>query len=317
MASLLERKLIVVAGKGGAGKSTVACALGILAARSGLRAVVAELGEQQRLPALFGVPEASEPGAEVELEEGLWSTCIDPEMALFEWLRTVSGRISARMLSASSTFNYFAAAAPGAKELMSMVKVCELCEGARARKDRDPYDLVILDAPATGHALALLHSPQTFGSIVRMGPLAEQARKARELLEDPLRSGYVAVAHANELAVAETLELEYGVRESLGRDLDAVVVNGTLPRRFTRDELRRVAALEHDHPAIESAQRAATAVHARAAIQQAQIARLRRATTNREKSLTIFSVPFVFASEFDLRIVNEIAALLRRKLSYA
>ena len=134
-----------------------------------------------------------------------------------------------------------------------MVKLRELCEGRgkakrgssdspRERRGRAPYDLVVLDAPASGHALAMLGSPRTFSSIVRVGPLAEQAQKVREMLEDPGRTAYVAVTHASEMAVTETLELEEGLRRELDRDLDAVIVNGTMPRRFTREELSRIAA---------------------------------------------------------------------------
>lgn len=242
MASLLERKLIVVTGKGGTGKTTVACALGLLAARSGLRTIVVELGNQHRLPGLFGTVEAPEPGVEVELEPDLWSISIDPEEALLEWMRTLAGRLSARMLAASSTFHYFAAAAPGAKELVSMIKVRRLGEGRRSDNETGAYDLVVLDAPATGHALAMLHSPQTFTAIVRVGPLAEQAQGVRDLLGDPLRSAYVAVAQGTEMAVTETLELEEGLRRHLDRDLDAVIVNGSVPRRFTREELARISA---------------------------------------------------------------------------
>jgi anion-transporting ArsA/GET3 family ATPase len=210
MASLLKRKLIVVTGKGGTGKTTVASALGLLGARKGLRTVVAELGDQHRLPALFGHLHAPHPGAEIELEPGLWSTSIDPERALFEWLRTLGGRISTRMLAASTTFQYFAAAAPGAKELVSLVKLRELCERPLPHRHRledsadgdGGYDLVVLDAPATGHALAMLRSPQTFGAIVRVGPLAEQAQGVRAMLEDPAHTAYLAVAQGTEMAVS-------------------------------------------------------------------------------------------------------------------
>jgi anion-transporting ArsA/GET3 family ATPase len=326
MTSLLERKLIVVTGKGGVGKTTVACALGMVAARRGLRTVVAELGEQRRLPTLFGVPGMPEGGEELELEEGLWSTCIDPDEALMEWLRTVSGRISARMLSASSTFHYFAAAAPGAKELVSMIKTRELCEGGRARTDgRGRYDLAILDAPATGHALALVSSPQTFSAIVRMGPLAEQARKVRELLEDPLRSAYLAVAHASEMAVTETLELEEGLRLSIDRDLDAVVVNGTLPRRFTREEMAQIsaatnsengslAAFGSDAPLASRAARAARTSYERGRLQQSQIARLRRQRFAEGKPPKVVTVPFRFTPEMDLVAVREVSDRLARNL---
>jgi anion-transporting ArsA/GET3 family ATPase len=323
MAPLLERKLIVVTGKGGAGKTTVACALGLLAAQWGLKTMVAELGEQHRLPELFGVRETPGPGEEIELGENLWGLCIDPDKALIDWLRIVSGRISARMLSASSTFHYFAAAAPGARELVSLIKVRELCEGGRARKHRGHYDLVILDAPASGHALALLSSPQTFGGIVRMGPLSEQAKKVRELLEDPQRSAYLAVAHATEMAVTETLELEEGLRVSLDRDLDVVVVNGTLPRRFTRAEIAQIAPLaEPDvaerlgiEPALaRSAVLAAHSIHVSARTQQSQIARLRRQRFAEGRPPRVLTVPSQFTPEMGLDGVREIAGRLARDL---
>ena len=102
---------------------------------------------------------------------------------------------------------------------------------------------MILDAPATGHALAMLRSPRTFSAIARVGPIARQSGQVRELLEDPARSAYLAVAHATEMAVTETLELREGLRRDLGRELDAVVVNGALPRRFEGGELERIAAV--------------------------------------------------------------------------
>jgi anion-transporting ArsA/GET3 family ATPase len=323
MASVLERKLIVVTGKGGTGKTTLACALGLLGARSGLRTVVAELGGQHRLPALFGHSQPPAPGNEVKLEPSLWSTSIDPDRALFEWLRTLGGRISVRMLAASSTFHYFAAAAPGAKELVSMVKVRELCEGPRGRGSHEGYELVVLDAPATGHALAMLRSPETFAAIVRVGPLAEQAQGMRALLEDSNRSAYVAVAQGTEMAVTETLELEEGLRRHLDRDLDAVIVNGTMPRRFTREELRRIShtteedaltPLGQDASLAKSAGRTARTVYHRARVQQSQIARLRRQRFAEGMPPQVITIPFLFTPELDLAGVRGIADGLERKL---
>jgi anion-transporting ArsA/GET3 family ATPase len=345
MASLLERKLIVVTGKGGTGKTTVACALGLLGAQSGLRTIVVELGDKHRLPTLFGHAETPESGVEMELEPSLWSISIDPDRALLEWLRTLAGRLSARMLAASSTFHYFAAAAPGAKELVSMVKVRRLLEGGGAgrsgstdpqrdsRQREGAYDLVILDAPATGHALAMLRSPQTFAAIVRVGPLAEQAQGVRELLGDPRRSAYIAVAQGTEMAVTETLELEEGLRRDLDRDLDAVVVNGTVARRFTREELGRISAAigggsrgsrspgdgspgasDKGATLALSAARMAHATYERARLQQSQIARLRRQRFAEGMPPSIVTIPFVFAPELDLVAIRRISAGLERKL---
>jgi anion-transporting ArsA/GET3 family ATPase len=328
MTSLLERKLLVVTGKGGVGKSTVAAAMGLLAAERGARAIVVEVGEQARLPELFGMGPAGG-GVEIELERRLWSLSIDPDRALLEWLQKLGGRMSGRVLASSSTFQYFAAAAPGAKELVSMVKIWELTQGRRWRRGAAAYDLVVIDGPATGHALGMLRSPSTFGAIARVGPIAGQAEQVRELLADPGRSGFMAVAQATDMAVSETLELRDDLHEHLGRALETVVVNGILPQRFTGVELGRIARLNGSSGQVEkaparstgrreeavggdavvrSAAQAARAVHDRARFQHNQLARLRR------RGFEVLGVPFIFASELDLAAVRRIAEQLGRKL---
>jgi anion-transporting ArsA/GET3 family ATPase len=328
MTSPLERKLLVVTGKGGVGKSTVAAAVGLQAAERGARTIVVEVGDQARLPELFGMSQAGG-GAEIELERDLWSISIDPDRALLEWLQKLGGRVSGRVLASSSTFQYFAAAAPGAKELVSMVKIWELTQGRRWRRGAAPYDLVVIDGPATGHALGMLRSPSTFGAIARVGPIAGQSEQVRELLADPARSGFMAVAQATDMAVSETLELRDDLHEHIGRALDTVVVNGILPQRFTAAELGRIAKLNgssrqadratakstrgrhraSDGDAVmRSAAQAARAVHDRARLQHNQLARLRR------RGFEVLGVPFVFAAELDLAAVRRIAEQLGRKL---
>ncbi len=331
MASALQRELLVVTGKGGVGKSTLASALGLLASERGRRTIVVEVGEQARLPALFDAP-APEPGVETELQDGLSSLTIDPDRALMEWLQALGGRVSGRVLASSSTFQYFAAAAPGAKELISMVKIWELTQGRRWRGRGRGYDLVVLDAPATGHALGMLGSPGTFGRIARVGPIASQAERVRALLGDPARSSYFAVAQGTEMTITETLDLQERLREQLGRELEAVLVNGVLPQRFNASELRRLPALTdgtggdasaNGGPAAggsaargvsstaavrRSALLAARAVSERARFQRNQLARLRR------RSFPVIAVPFQFSAELDLASVRRIAAHLGRTL---
>jgi anion-transporting ArsA/GET3 family ATPase len=306
MTPVLERQLLFVTGKGGVGKTTLAAALGVLGAERGLRTIVVELGDQVRLPRLFGRM-TRDPGMETMLQEHLWTLSIDPDRALLEWLQQLGGRVSGRMLASSGTFQYFAAAAPGAKELLSMVKIWELTQGERWERRAGGYDLVVVDAPATGHALGLLHSPQTFGAIARVGPIAGQSQRVRELLSDPARSGFIGVAHATEMAVTEVLELQDGLRRGLDRGLDTVLLNGLLPARFTAAELERIARL--DGSEIErSAARAARAVHDRARFQHNQLARLRR------RRFEVLGVPFLFDAELDLPAVRRIAGHLRRRL---
>jgi len=311
MASLLSRKLLVLTGKGGVGKTTVSAALGLIAAERGLRTIVVEMGEQRRLAELFGAIPA-QAGAQTELRENLWSVSIDPDRALLEWLQSLGGRVSGRVLASSGTFQYFAAAAPGAKELISMVTIWKLTEGRRGR-GRGPrtsgYDLVILDAQATGHALGMLHSPQTFGAIARVGPIASQTRLLGELLADPARSAYVAVALPTEMAVTEALELQEGLQRQIERSLDAVVVNGTLPRRFSAADLARIETLDTTSDSVaRSAALAARAVHDRANFQHNQLARLRR------RDFEVHPVPFLFVGELDLAAVQRIAGHLSKQL---
>jgi anion-transporting ArsA/GET3 family ATPase len=306
MPSVLDRKLLVITGKGGVGKTTIAAALGLLAARAGRRTIVVEVGQESRLPTLFGIA-TPEPGAETRLQEGLSSISIDPDRALLEWLQVLGGRVSGRVLASSGTFQYFAAAAPGAKELVTMVKVWQLTRGERRRGRSGGYDLVVLDAPATGHALGMLGSPHTFGAIARVGPIAGQTSQVQELLESPSRSAYLAVALATEMAVTEALELEQGLRRQLGRGLSAVVVNALLPERFSPAELRRIAALG-DGQVPNAAARAAVAVHDRARFQHNQLARLRR------RDFDVVGVPFAWSAQLDLAAVGAIAKRLERKL---
>ena len=338
MQSLLARKLLVITGKGLVGKTTMAAAIGMLAAREGRRTIVVEVGEQSRLAALFGVREP-EPGSQARLERNLSTISIDPDQALLEWLQALGGRVSGRLLASSGTFQYFAAAAPGAKELVSMVKIWRLTRGGR----RDgAHELVVLDAPATGHALGMLASPRTFGAIARVGPVAGQTRHVQELLQDPARTAYVAVALATEMAVTEALEVQEGLQRELGRELATVIVNALLPRRFTPAEMTRIDALEaavgsagrgsgasrgrgargataggggksagNGAPPPELARaavRAARAVHERSRFQHNQLARLRR------RDFDVLGVPFVWGEGLDLEAVRAIAEHLGRKL---
>jgi anion-transporting ArsA/GET3 family ATPase len=312
MQALLDRRLIVVTGKGGVGKSTIAAALGTLAAGAGRRTTIVEVGGQSRMAELFG-RRASEPGEETRLRAGLSALTIDPDQALLDWVQELGGRVSSRVLASSGTFQYFAAAAPGAREIVTMIKIWRLAGGRRS--GRSGGDLVIVDAPATGHALGMLRSPETFGRIARVGPIVRDTSHVRELLADPARSAYVAVAQGTEMAVTETLELQDGLEAAVGRGLDAVVLNALLPRRFSADELALLdaqAGAETNGSGVPAAAaRAARQVHARASYQHGQVTRLRR------RGLEVLPVPFVWTAALDLDALEQIALRLAHGMERA
>jgi len=232
-ALLKDRRLVYVTGKGGVGKTTCAAAVGLAAAEAGRRTIVCEVAEQDRVSRAFR-REGVTAETEVQLADNLWAITIDPNKALQEWLaKQLGGGAPLRLMTRSHAFQYFVAAAPGAKELITIAKVWELAQLSRWDARNRTYDLVVVDAPASGHGLAMLTTPHTFGEIARVGPIRRQAGKIEALLSDPAQTGYVAVALPEEMPVNETVELEGRLGDELGVKIDQVVVNAMLPERFS------------------------------------------------------------------------------------
>ncbi len=307
---LLDRALLYVTGKGGVGKTTVSAALGLAAAARGRRTIVCEVAEQDRVSRAFarhGVRREQE----VRLAENLWAISIDPTAALHEWLGRQLGGTALRLITGSSAFQHFVAAAPGAKELITIAKVWELAQVERWDSANRTYDLVIVDAPSSGHGLAMLRAPSTFGEIARVGPIRRQAFKIRDMLADPQRTGYVAVALPEEMPVNETLELGDRLQDAIGLGLDSIVVNGLYPARFSSKEADalRAAAADGLGPEARGAVMAALAEHARAKAQRSHVRRLKR-----DAAAPVHTLPFLFEAEVGLEEYATLAVKLGRDL---
>jgi len=300
--ALLAKDLVVVTGKGGTGKTTVAAALGLAAATRGRRVVVAEVAARDELVrALAG--EGSEPFVERAVALNLHHVSIDPQHAMEEYLvDQLPSRAMASLLVRSRLFAYLAAATPGLRELLTMGKVWELAQPERRTPGAFPYDLVVLDAPATGHGLALLEAPRTFSAASRVGPISRQGRTIHRMLTDRARTGIVAVAAPEELPVNEALALRDALRARLGLDLDRVVLNGVLPDRLTATEAGRLEGAGNAR-----AVRLARHHHRRARTQRAQAARLRRSLGG-EVPLT--SLPYLFRREVRAADLQQLAGRL-------
>ncbi len=272
MPSLFDKRLVFVTGKGGVGKSTVATALGLVAARQGLRTIVAELASQQRVQRTFDRNGA--PHGELELEPGLFAISIDPQHAMEEYLQLKAGAVG-HVLGSSRLFHAFAMATPGMRELLSIGKVWELAQFERRTEGAAAYDFVVVDAPATGHGVGILRTPRTFADIARVGPIARQGRTIADTIADRTFTGVVAVAIPEEMAVNETLALRDALRED-ALDLDAVILNARYPDRFRARELSQLdrALADAASPLARSALRAALSEHARAHSQSEQVERL-------------------------------------------
>lgn len=228
---LLRRRLIFVTGKGGVGKTTVALALGLAAARAGKRTLVADLDGDG----------ATAPVAR-RFADGLQRISIDPQSAMEEYLLVKLPGAAGQMLRQSRLFGAFAMATPGMRELLCVGKLWELAQPERRTPDAAAYDLVVVDGPASGHGAAMLRAPATFAEIAHVGPIANQAQTIAQTLADPDFTAVVAVSTPEEMAVNEALmlrEMLHGARDRL--ELQAMVLNGLHPDRFSADELGRIA----------------------------------------------------------------------------
>jgi anion-transporting ArsA/GET3 family ATPase len=301
MTGAITKRLLIVAGKGGVGRSTVTAALAVDATRCGLRTIVAETAGRADVARMLG-GRAADPLVEVELERGLHHVTIERRAALEEYLRNeVPGLFPAATLARSAAFQAFVDAAPGMSDLLTIGKVWELVQRPRHKPHAHEYDLVILDAPASGQLVGLLGAPHTFSAIARVGPVARQADTVERTLRDPHAVGVVAVATPEQMAVSEALALQTSLADRFGIELDAVIANRVLPSRFTSADALALSRAAED-PAVRSARWFA----ARAKAQRAQLARLRRGVA----PARLTTLPFRFETELDRADVERFADLL-------
>ena len=229
--SLLDRRLLLITGKGGVGKSTVAAALGWIAAAQGKRVLLCEFEPKGDLAfALGGVgPRNQEPLRFVprEVHPGLWAMAMDPEESLKEYLR-LNLRIPfvTRIGALSGVFDFLANAAPGVREIVTIGKVA-------FEAKQQLYDLIVVDATATGHVLGQLRAPQAINELVGAGLIRSQTSWILEILGDPDVTGLVITSTLEEMPVTESLALLHDVDTKTNVHTACIVANRILPAPFT------------------------------------------------------------------------------------
>jgi anion-transporting ArsA/GET3 family ATPase len=299
---LLDKRLVIVTGKGGVGKSTVALATAIAASRNGKRTVLCEVAAQERLSRVFHRAEIG--FNEVEMADNLWAISIDPDESMREYLLIqLKVRAMRDLLVRSKIFSYLAAATPGLKELVTIGKIWELAQPERRVKGAREYDLVVVDAPATGHGVGFLQTPRTFAGIARVGPIRSQAETLDKFIRNHRKTGVKIVSAPEEMPVNETASLERDLVDEVGVAVDRIVMNGLYPERFTDAEADRLADVAAEaNGVVRAACRAAVRECRRARSQRQQLARLEELTR-----APVTTLPFLFEPELGVEGVGALA----------
>ncbi len=294
-----------MAGKGGVGKTTVSATLARAAALTGLSSLIVEVEGKSGLAALFGQPpfDYSEvvlsPGGGRDGAADVSARTLTPDDALIEYLQDHGMSRISRRLASTGAVDMVATAAPGIKDILILGKVKQL-------EQRHDSDLIVLDAPAAGHAISFLRSARGLLDAVRVGPINTQARDVLDLLTDPARCQVMLVTLPEETPVNELVETAYSLEDEVGISLGPVVVNGCYPPRpgIDRDPTEAAAdagaALRPGE--AESLARASEFRRHRMTLQDEQVARLAETLP-----LPQLSLPYLFEAEIGPAQVDVLA----------
>lgn len=233
--ALSRRKLLVVTGKGGVGKTAVSAVLGRKLSQSGRRVLVVEVDPRENLYQMFGIQPSG--GEIIAAGPNLWIQNLKPRQVLDAIVRErLKLELLTRRVLSSSIYQHFAEGAPGLTEIAILGHAWRLLN--RIEPGAPEVDLIVLDAPATGHGVRLLAAPLLVSDVIRNGPFAEMGGELARLVSDPERCGIVAVTTAEEMPVQEVMELRQALRAQVSRDPEALVVNGLYPPAPAPGEVR-------------------------------------------------------------------------------
>lgn len=312
---LLDHRLLFVTGKGGVGKTSVASAIALLAAERGKRTLVCEVDAKGNLADFLGVgPLEFEP---TEVRPKLHAMSMNTEESLKEYLRLfLKVPFVSRMGALAGAFDFIATAAPGVKEILTIGK---LTYEVRANH----YDLVVVDAAATGHVVGQLASPVAINDLVKVGLVRSQTDWMIDILTDHEQTGVVIVTAPEEMPVAETLELIGRLGGETEINLSGVVVNRVLPELFSGDDEEIFTSLRSGEPLAELTRRAGEGIvdvldgaDLAVRLRRGRVGHMTRLREGLPEGVDLLYVPYLFHRSHGVRATGRIAEELGSELGF-
>jgi anion-transporting ArsA/GET3 family ATPase len=326
--TLLARRLVFVMGKGGVGKTTVSVILAYIAERMNKKVLLVELGDTDSIGKLYQDQALTE--LPRQLSQNIWGARVNAKAELEAYVRAhVAPRIIANKIIRSRLFDYLFEAAPGLKEVMSLgrlwrwekEKTAPLAGSNTSGRDSDrgdstgadpfakTFDLIIVDAPATGHAMSLLRLPDSLIRMIRVGPLANQIRGLQQLLKDHRKTGLVLVSLPEELPANETVEFYSMAEQTLDMPVVATFINCVYPCVFNKSDLQQLAEVKNSCRNRSDEENrllsSADSLILRHTVQQKHIKRIYD-----HAGKSVLKIPFCFTNDLTLHEIRELSLLI-------
>lgn len=310
MKHLLDRRLIINMGKGGVGKSIVSASLAKLAVEKGKRVLLVQVNTQDKISDYLGVGKS---GSEIsEVLPNLFSVNISPPAALKEYaLMQVKMEFIYKLVFENRAVKYFLRAVPALNELVVLGKIYYHVNQTIKKSDKPLYDLVIVDAPPTGHGLFLINLPNVMLRVVKSGPVFKEATGMLNMLRDPSQTLINLISLAEEMPVSETMEMYETIRDEYNYPMGFLFVNAVFPDMFDAEDKNCIQNIfeKATDKEVTNLARVASIVSSRRKLSETFIEMLKK-----NVALPMIKIPYIFSKQFGPEEIEQVISAMEKKV---
>jgi len=310
---IFSKRLIFVVGKGGVGKTTLSVSLAIAAARSGKKILIVEVGDADSVGEVFNI--GTLPQTPRKLYSNIWGARIFSKQVLEDYINThVKLSFVANQITRSKLFEHIAAATPGLKEVMTLGQIWRW-EQEKGASNYPKYDLIIVDAPATGHGTSLLKLPKTLIDMLKGGPIVEQTKVVHDMLTDKNKTWLTLVTLPEELPVNESIEFRNTAKNDINMPVKITFINGVYSELFSEKNFNVIENILNNKKFMNKDKlndyilKVAKNHYIRRNIQKKYISKIKEKAEE-----LIIEIPFYFINDIKVKDSEQIAQLLINKL---